>query len=533
MEPSEAHADTGSALLSGSMASDSIAPGSIDDVCQRLLLWGRREGGGLARVEYSSEFDRQRVVQRLQGELAQAGIAWTEIKLPTRCEATEIVRFLRERLSQVPQGVVSVTGFATAFDSKLADALRVVNFNREALVALPLRQLWWMTPLLLRTSLHAMPDLHGWFRPQLQLSPAVPAQEFLQAPPRLGSEQVRGINFEDARQRSKNLLAQFFTARQAGTADQDLLVTYLLPALESLAEVGAQRELRDLTSQFEGFLGSLRLGKTTEMVTAVTRLAKLYADQGRYTEAEPLVVQALEISKAALGDRYPNTAASLNNLALLYQSQGRYGEAEPLYVQALKISKAELGDRHPSTASSLNNLAGLYKSQGSYVEAEPLYVQALEIRKAELGDRHPSTASSLNNLAGLYESQGRYVEAEPLYVQALEIRKAELGDRHPSTATSLNNLAGLYESQGRYVEAEPLYVQALEIWKAELGDRHPSTVSILNNLAVLYANTDRLAEAADLMSKALSIREEAFGPSHPSTLSSRNSFAAMQQQLLD
>ena len=64
--------------------------------------------------------------------------------------------------------------------------------------------------------------------------------------------------------------------------------------------------------------------------------------------------------------------------------------AEPLYVQALEIRKAELGDRHPDTAQGLNNLALLYDSQGRYGEAEPLYVQALEIRKAELGDRHPA-----------------------------------------------------------------------------------------------------------------------------------------------
>ncbi|PZO48551.1 MAG: tetratricopeptide repeat-containing protein [Phormidesmis priestleyi] len=516
-----------------------MAPGSIDEVCQRVLLWGQREGGGLARVEYSSEFDRQRVVQRLQRELAQAGVAWTEIVLPTRREATDIVRFLRERLSQVPGGVVSVTGFATAFESKtpLADALRVVNFNREELVALPLRQLWWMTPVLLQTSLHAMPDLHGWFRPQLQLSPAVRERELSDTTirsavtPRLGSEQVRGVNFEDARQRSQNLLTEFFTARQAGAADQDLLMTYLLPALESLAEVGAQRELRDLTSQFEGFLGSLKLGKTTEMTTAVSRLARLYSDQGRYTEAEPLYVQALEIWKIELGDRHLYTATSLNNLALLYYSQARYAEAEPLYVQALEIWETELGDRHPCTAQGLNNLALLYYSQGRYTEAEPLYVQALEIYKTELGDRHPCTAQGLNNLAGLYCSQGRYAEAEPLYIQALEIRETELGDRHPDTAQGLNNLALLYYSQGRYAEAEPLHVQALEIKKTELGDRHPDTAGSLYNLAGLYHNTQQHQQALIHIQQALDIYVSTLGTNHPTTQAAMSWHELIQQAM--
>jgi tetratricopeptide (TPR) repeat protein len=62
-------------------------------------------------------------------------------------------------------------------------------------------------------------------------------------------------------------------------------------------------------------------------------------------------------------------AASLNNLALLYQSQGRYTEAEPLYLEALDLTKRLLGDNHPSVAASFNNLAFLYESQGRYSEA--------------------------------------------------------------------------------------------------------------------------------------------------------------------
>ena len=268
-----------------------------------------------------------------------------------------------------------------------------------------------------------------------------------------------------------------------------------------------------------------------DTATSLNNLAVLYESQGRYVEAEPLYVEALEISKAELGDRHPNTASSLNNLALLYESQGRYGEAEPLYVEALEIRKAELGDRHPNTATSLNNLALLYKSQGRYGEAEPLYVEALEIKKAELGDRHPDTATSLNNLAALYESQGRYGEAEPLYVEALEIKKAELGDRHPSTATSLNNLAALYRSQGRYGEAEPLYVEALEIRKAELGDRHPDTAGSLFNLAALYHNTQRHQQALTYIQQALDIYIPVLGTDHPDTQNAVGWREAIQQAL--
>ncbi|WP_146034064.1 tetratricopeptide repeat protein, partial [Nostoc cycadae] len=41
--------------------------------------------------------------------------------------------------------------------------------------------------------------------------------------------------------------------------------------------------------------------------------------------------------RKVLGEEHPSVANSLNNLALLYNSQGRYSEAEPLYIQALAL----------------------------------------------------------------------------------------------------------------------------------------------------------------------------------------------------
>jgi tetratricopeptide (TPR) repeat protein len=54
-------------------------------------------------------------------------------------------------------------------------------------------------------------------------------------------------------------------------------------------------------------------------------------------------------------------ALSLNNLAALYESQGRYTEAEPLYLEALDLHKRLLGDNHPHVATSLNNLADIVR----------------------------------------------------------------------------------------------------------------------------------------------------------------------------
>jgi len=46
----------------------------------------------------------------------------------------------------------------------------------------------------------------------------------------------------------------------------------------------------------------------------------------------------------------------LNNLASLYDSQGKYSEAEPLYLDALAMFERVQGTNHPNTITVRNNL---------------------------------------------------------------------------------------------------------------------------------------------------------------------------------
>jgi tetratricopeptide (TPR) repeat protein len=76
-------------------------------------------------------------------------------------------------------------------------------------------------------------------------------------------------------------------------------------------------------------------------------------------KALPWCEQCLEVTKKRLGEEHPDVAQSLNNLALLYNSQGRYSQAEPLLIQALYILEQRLGVNHPNTVSCRESLAYL------------------------------------------------------------------------------------------------------------------------------------------------------------------------------
>jgi tetratricopeptide (TPR) repeat protein len=142
-------------------------------------------------------------------------------------------------------------------------------------------------------------------------------------------------------------------------------------------------------------------------------------------------------------------AAELLRLIGWYLAErGQYSEAEPLLQQALALTEQQQGKDHMDTAFALGTLGWLYQFQGKYPEAEPLFQRALAIREQQVGPDRPDTATSLNDLALLYLDQGRYLEAEPLLQRALAIYEQQVGPTHPSTATSLNDLALLYRAQG-------------------------------------------------------------------------------------
>jgi tetratricopeptide (TPR) repeat protein len=451
---------------------------------------------------------RDEIIQRYEAEL-EPDIRRYRVVLergePSLRAAIEEVVKNDQYLQQGGRAVLTVTGAEQLFVLKLGAQrseqeifFGYLQWTREALREFPYSIVVWITHQIERNLSKQAPDFWSWrkgvFRFWSRKKAALPAREI--APFSWALEDENLLSTDDDEQYFlpledlKALIQQIEEKR--GEKDPSLATLY-----ERMGQIYDQRlergEFQDyqqelaLAIEYFSKAADLQkeLGLEEDFASTLTNLALLYYSQGRYDQAEPLYLQALELSKRLLGEDHPHVATSLNNLAALYYSQGRYDQAEPLYLQALELSKRLLGEDHPHVAQSLNNLALLYYSQGRYDQAEPLYLQALELRKRLLGEDHPQVATSLNNLALLYRSQGRYDQAEPLYLQALELSKRLLGEDHPQVASSLNNLALLYHSQGRYDQAEPLLLQALEILERVLGDDHPNTKACRKNLAIL------------------------------------------------
>ena len=146
-------------------------------------------------------------------------------------------------------------------------------------------------------------------------------------------------------------------------------------------------------------------------------------------------------------------AACYNEIGAVLGGRAAFARALEAHHKALEIRRAALGERHPQVADSYNGIAVVYHAQGEHARALEAHLKALEIGRAGLGERHPDVAASYYNIALVYRDQGEHARALEAHLRALEIRRAALGERHPHVADSYNGIAVVYLALGEHARA--------------------------------------------------------------------------------
>jgi tetratricopeptide (TPR) repeat protein len=227
-------------------------------------------------------------------------------------------------------------------------------------------------------------------------------------------------------------------------------------------------------------------------------------------------ISDLELDRIAEEQRLSQLAGSLANLGNLYYQQGKYTEAEPLLLRALQLREQSSGSDDSSVANLLVNLGNLYYQQGKYAEAKPLLQRAVQILEqqvkqaqqvqlrtsdlpvAERGVVADFLAIALMSQGDLYYQQGKYAEAEPLFLRALHIREQAQGPQHSETAETMHDLARLREALGNREEARVWYDRALAVYQQVLGVHHPKTTGTREGFIALLHAMGQHEEAAQL-----------------------------------
>ena len=75
-----------------------------------------------------------------------------------------------------------------------------------------------------------------------------------------------------------------------------------------------------------------------------------------------MYLKTLEAQRQVLGDEHLHSLRTMNGLATLYTGQGRYDEAETLLIEAVDIGRRKLREKHSKTLQFLNALIELYEA---------------------------------------------------------------------------------------------------------------------------------------------------------------------------
>jgi len=113
--------------------------------------------------------------------------------------------------------------------------------------------------------------------------------------------------------------------------------------------------------------------------------------KGELAEAEILYEEALELAKEISSEERPEVLAIECQLATVLAKQQKYSDAEPVLKQALVNQRRVCDDlHHPLYLSTKAKLAGAYHGQGKLRQAKAEYSEALAGLVAAHGPSHPS-----------------------------------------------------------------------------------------------------------------------------------------------
>jgi serine/threonine protein kinase/tetratricopeptide (TPR) repeat protein len=241
-------------------------------------------------------------------------------------------------------------------------------------------------------------------------------------------------------------------------------------------------------------------------------------NKGDYPGAEKVLRQALAIYRKQPKDDNLDTrsfAETLSTLGLLTMKiDGKYPEAESLLLEAVSLAPRLKGKDRALVAHAENFLAALHSDRGEYQQAETQARQAFSEFQKMGGSERAEAADTEINLGSILRTRGQYAEAEPFLLEGLATFRQLLGDQHPSVAYAWVHLGHLHYLEGKYGEAEEEVRKALKLYEAALPKGHGAISSPLTVLGLILNKTARSAEAEADLREALQIRARSVPKGH-------------------
>jgi tetratricopeptide (TPR) repeat protein len=247
----------------------------------------------------------------------------------------------------------------------------------------------------------------------------------------------------------------------------------------------------------------------------LVNLASCYYLQEKRDQAEPLFKEAHAIFARVLGPEHYATLEALTWLATIDRDRGRYAEAEARYEQALAAYERQPPAKQEVLAACLDNLAAMYDRKSQFERAAALRQRALALLQQSLGADHPDVAHCLTNLADTYTELAQFKEAEACSQQALAFYERDGEHDHPDSAWQICRLATLAARRRQETEAETLFQRALAMIEQNWGPEHQDLVAVLASYAAFLRDQGRVDEASALEERVRATRAKSEGAAPP------------------
>lgn len=233
-----------------------------------------------------------------------------------------------------------------------------------------------------------------------------------------------------------------------------------------------------------------------ETIASLNQLENLYEIQDKPEKLLALYQHSLRLRQEEMGAESIMAAEMMWRLGTCLLLKGFYREAEPLLLEALQISRGKLPPDHPIMKAIFTNTAALHQILGKFDPLEKLYLQRLNDLLGTLDPLHPELKVFLFKVAEFYQMRGHYDKIIELFEEYLQHQKKQSIPLNHDAAVILHNLGRLYKLNHCYEQAREALEQALNILKTSGNwNNSPSMADIFNHLGELYEVLEDLEDA--------------------------------------
>ena len=285
--------------------------------------------------------------------------------------------------------------------------------------------------------------------------------------PELNTRQVEHFcdlfEFEKAKTTCRQLLESI--ERENGTDSPEMLA-----ALKRVAFIddmrcdypSAERDYKVLGMRYERATHVDKVGLAGTLVN----LARVYASQKRYTDAETNLDRAIALGEKSKSKAAPFTVANaLHCQASCFIEEKKYDQAEHGLERIISIYSASTAIKKTycmEIAEAKGLLGYSLIKQNREKEAEELFHQEFSEERTLLGECSIAL-NALRRLGDLLQMEGKYDEAFNQFVQIEQVQEKHSGKNSEQVAAALLPIAQIYSKQKFVSRAEETYQRVFEI----------------------------------------------------------------------